>query len=256
MKQIWFVVCMVVLAACTRVPSRSLQPVPAPTPTPTFSPNFVDPYIVIKGMYSALNNGDIAGAMNYFSDDAVYIVRVGSAKGIYNGKNEIQQLLQPESQNHILSVISDFEDGYNVLEMMHQRIQNAQAISSEIVLFSVIDGKITGVGVDPDSLIRYTFNALNENKVDRALSLFADDPVCLLIANAPLVGKQAIQEAVQAYVNAGDLFEVSNIDAVEYYKVTWTLKIYDPRGKVIAEVRRLSSVESGRIKDCKLPESQ
>jgi ketosteroid isomerase-like protein len=207
-------------------------------------------------MYSALNNGDINGAMSYFSDDAVFIVRAGSAKGIYNGKSEIQQILQPDSQSHIISEISDFEDGYNVLEMMHQRIQNAQAISSEIVLFSVIDGKITGVGVDPDSLIRYTFNALNENQADRALSLFADDPACLMIANTPLVGKQAIKDAVQAYINAGDIFEVSNIDAVEYYKVTWTLKIYDPHGKIIAEVRRLSSVESGRIKDCKLPESR
>src|SRR5258707_15534235 len=121
MKQTWFVVCMMVLASCAPLPPRSPQP--ASTATPTFSPNFVDPYIVIKGMYSALNNGDINSAMNYFSANAVYIVRVGPDKGIYIGSSEIQQLLQPDLQNHVTSEISDFEDGYNVLEMMHQRIQ-------------------------------------------------------------------------------------------------------------------------------------
>jgi hypothetical protein len=249
----WLAVCAIGLVACT--PARPARPFAPATPTPTFSPNFVDPYLVTKGLYSDLNNGDMPGAMSYFASNAVYIVPKGPAEGLYLGTDEIQRLLQPDLDNHIFSVISNFEDGYDVFTLTRTRIQAAQLVSSEVVTFSVIDGKITGVGVDPESLIRYFFNAFNENRGARGMSLFADDPVCLLAAPAPLDGKPAIQSALQAYVSAGDSFEVSDVQAVEYYKVTWTLKIYNAQGKVIADVRRLSGVQNGRIQDCRLPDA-
>ncbi|GEM_PF-6742680 len=252
MRKIAFIVVCIVLVSCTPTPSKQTLP----PPVATYSPNSPPPYIVVKAMYSALNAGDMDRALSFYANDAIYIVRQGPGKGLYIGRNEIRTLLEPDIRNKIISEISDFETSTNLIAMLHRRIQNAEAISSEEETFAVIGGKITGVGVDPASLIRFAFNALNENKTDRALRLFVDDPACLLISDSPLTEKQALRDAFQKYVDAGDVFEVSDIDAVEYYKVTWTLKIYDPQGKVIAETRRLSDIDSGLIQNCRLPEKE
>lgn len=238
MKKILFIILGTLLVSC----GISIPPTPVEI--------FATPYQVVKAMYSALNNGDIERAVNFFSDEAIYIVRKGPDKGIYVGKDEIRKLLEPEIKNKITSVMSDLEFATNVVAMQHKRIQDAEAISSEIQVFAVINGKITGVGVNPASLVRFLSSALNENKVDRALRLFAEHPVCTLISDNPLKGKDAIRNALQKYVDSQDIFEVSDVDEEGYYEVTWTLRIYDSRGKVNVEVRRLSHVESGKIQDC------
>jgi hypothetical protein len=234
-----FVVLGALLVSCT-------ISAPAPPAVEVASP----PYLVVKAMYSALNNGDIERTMNFFSDDAIYIIRNGPEKGMYGGKEQIRRLLEPEIKNKVTSEMSDLEFSDNIIAMEHKRIQNAEAISSEIEVFAVVNGKITGVGINPESLIRFAFNALNEGEVDKAIDLFAEHPICSLISDSPLTGKQAIKNVLQKYIDSRDIFEVSNVDEVEYYKVTWTLKIYDPHGKVIIEVRRLSHIDSGKIQDC------
>jgi SnoaL-like protein len=252
MKKILFVILGTLLISCTNSNPQALH-LPA-TSTPMIAEVQVPPYLVVKAMYSALNNGDIERAMSFFSDEAVYIVRKGPEQGIYLGKAEIRPLLEPEIKNKITSVMSDLEFATNVVALEHRRIQDAEAVSSEIQVFAVLGGKITGVGVDPESLIRFMANALNQGLVDRALSLFIDKPVCMFASSELLTGRLEIKSIFQEYVDAGDIFEISDVDATEYYKVFWTLKIYSPRGKVIAEARRLSQVESGRIEDCLLPE--
>ena len=248
MRFVLFIVLGTLLVSCT-IPAPQVSQIFS-TPIPSIPKVPAPPYVVVKAMYSALNDGDIEHALSFFSDEAVYIVRNGPDKGIYVGKNEIRGLLEPEIMNKVTSVMSNLEFAANVIAMEHKRIQNAEAISSEIQVFAVIHGKITGVGIDPATLIRFASNALNENKVDRAIDLFGERPFCSLISGSPLTSKQAIKDVLQKYIDSGDIFEVSDIDEVGYYKVTWTLKLYDAYGKVIVEVRRLSHVKSGKIQDC------
>lgn len=242
-----------IMVSCSSTPPQVSQLIPAPPPSPTFAPLSEPPYLVVKGMYSALNNGDIDGALNFFSDDAIYIIRSGPDEGIHVGKDEIRLLLEPDIQNRIFSVISDFETATDILDLQHQRIQNAESISNEEEAISVINGKITGMGIDPESLIRYTFYELNQKQSNRAIVTFTTDALCAFISDAPLNGRSAIQGAFQGLVSAGDVFEISDIDAQEYYRVTWTLTIYDAHGKMINQIRRTSDVESGKIVNCYLP---
>jgi hypothetical protein len=250
MKILLVIVVGSLLISCAVQNPPSSQLTSTAFPNPALSPNLTTPRQVVKAMYSALNKGDVNGALSYFTDDAIYVVQRGPSKGLYIGKGEIRPLLEPDAKNGITSEISNFEYGLNVVEMQHDRIQDAEAITSEILLIAVVNEKITGVGVNPESLVRFLADTLNDRKTDRAMRLFADNPDCALASDNPLRGKQAVQTALQQYVDAGDVFEVNNVEAVEYYKVTWILKIYDPHGKVIAQVPRLSTVKNGLLLDC------
>src|SRR5574341_871828 len=222
------------------------------SPVPTFVAPAVSPYQVVKEMFSALNDKDINGAMSFFADDAIYIVPRGPDKGVYLGKDQIQKLLEPDVENDIISEISDFKGGSNIIILLHRRIQKAEAISAEIQTFSVVDGKITGMGVDPASLIRFAFGSLNDGKPDQAIRLFASDAVCLFASGQALDGRDSIQAAFQRYVDSGSLFEVSILDVQGYYGVTWTVHIYDRSGKITDKITRHSEIEDGKIEDCML----
>ncbi len=248
MRYSLLIVLGVLLVSC----STQGQPLPAPSPIPTFVAPAVSPYQVVKEMFSTLNDKDLDGAMSFFADDAIYIIPRGPDKGVYFGKDQIRKLLEPDIENDILSEMSDFKGGSNIIILLHKRIQKAEAVSAEIQTFSVVDGKITGVGVDPASLIRFAFSSLNDGKADQAVRLFADDAVCALPSGQSLNGKDSLRTVFQNYAGSGALFEVSILDVQGYYGVRWTVHIYDRGGKMTDEITRHSEIEDGRIEDCTL----
>jgi hypothetical protein len=250
MRALALVVLVFALSACGTLPAEPAVPYATPL-MPTFVPVSEPPYWVVKEMFSALNAGDLAGAMSLFAEDAVYIVPRGPALGLYVGKSEIEPLLEAEVQDHVTSEMSDIVTTKDVVAMLHVRIQNAEPLTSEILAVSVVGGQITGVGVDPADLIRFSFTAVDHKQLDRALRLFTSQPACSLMSDTPLVGRQALETALQNYLSQGDIFEVTDVQAHDYDAVSWTLEQYDARGALLVTVRRYSDIDGGKIADCR-----
>jgi ketosteroid isomerase-like protein len=243
MKVLLFIAQILLLASCTAFPITKAQPNPVN-----------GPHAVVKAMYTALNAKDLDGAMQLFADDAVYIIQRRPFIDIKMGKVQIRAWLAQDMNNGILNEFSDLARSANNLTVLYKRIQDAEVVSQEHQTFVVQNGKITGVGIDPESVIRYAFSAMNDKKINVALAFFTDNAVCMIRPGKLSVGKEAIRSAIQQLIDSGAVFETHITGEEGFYEVVWELKIYDRTGKMISDSHKTSFLQDGKIVICEREE--
>lgn len=243
MKVLIFIAQILLLASCTAFPTTKAQPNPVS-----------GPHSVVKAMYTALNAKDLDGAMQLFADDAVYIIQRRPIADIKMGKDQIRAWLAQDMDNGILNEFSDLASSANNLTVLYKRIRDAEVISQEHQTFVVQNGRITGVGVDPESVVRYAFSAMNDKEIDVALAFFTEDAVCTISPGKLSVGKKAIRSAVQQLIDSGAVFETHVTDEEGFYEVVWELRIYDRAGNMISESHKTSFLQNGKIVICEREE--
>jgi len=243
MKVLLFIAQILLLASCTAFSTTKARPNP-----------INNPHAVVKAMYTALNAKDLDGAMQLFDDNAVYIIQRRPINDIKMGKVQIRAWLAQDVNNGILNEFSDLAINANNLTVLYKRIEDAEVISLEHQTFVVQNGKITGVGVDPESVIRYAFSAMNDKRINVALAFFTDNATCTIRPGHLSVGKESLRGTIQQLIDSGAVFETHITEEEDFYEVAWELKIYDRTGKLISESRKTSFLQDGKIVDCEREE--